>query len=185
MDIFLMLSGLIFWGVGLATLVAIALVLRLGRRSSRKTLGIWLVVVSLPMCLVLGALFFVYSPVDHTDEKTLRDAYTFEFSEYPSADITLLNSRQMEGVSGFAWMSFKASPETIDRIIAPFAPSDAAEFAKASQETDVPKWWKPEPDGVHAYYSKENWSLHHQLSQALIGVNRQTGLVYFYRWGFD
>lgn len=185
MNIVLLFAGIILWGVGFATLVAIVLMLRLGRRSSWKARGIWLVVVSMPMCLILGSLVFLDGPVDQISEKDLRDAYTFEFSEYPSTDITLLNSRQMEGESGFAWMAFKASQETIDRIIAPFAPSDAAEFTKALHETDVPEWWKPESDGVHAYYRKENWSLHHRLSQALIGVNRQAGLVYFYRWGFD
>ncbi len=184
--IFIIAGGLILLAVGVITFVALVIVLlTAGRRSGGATL-LWASLCALPVTVLVLLFSWWLGPADLTSPKALATAYKTEFGTYPPADVADIQARQVVvGDSGGAWLRFRASKTTIDGLLTKFTTSDRAAFSRAGQGGNVPGWWKPEADHVDTFYKAEHWSHNFRYSAAWLGLNRETGVVYFSHSGFD
>lgn len=186
MNLFVILAGLVFLGTAVATLVAVIVVLcGIKKRSGRATLlrlGLCLV----PLAACFAAVSWLFGPADYDSPQDLIDAYQTEFGELPPGDVTGLEARQIAvGDCGAAWLQFRASSGTIDRLLSRFSASDRATFSQAADGANVPSWWTPDADGIELFYTAEGWSKDWSNSTAYVGVDRAKGILYFHHIGID
>lgn len=184
MPLFPILAGFLFLGIAIATVVVvIVLLLGANKRSSGATL-LRLFLCSLPMgaCMLLISWFF--GPVDYESPADLAGAYQAEFHELPPADVTNIEARQIVvGDSGAAWLRFRASSETIERLLLRFSESDKRTFMEAAGQ--APAWWTPKADKVEFFFSADHWSKDWSRSTAYAAVDRTKGVMYFHHEASD
>lgn len=184
MPLFPLLAGFLFLGIAIATFVVVIIVL-LGanKRSSGATL-LQLLMCSLPMgaCILLISWFF--GPVDYESPADLAGAYQTEFHELPPADVADIKARQVVvGDSGAAWLRFRASSQTIEKLLLRFSRSDKRTFMRATGQ--APAWWNPDADNAELFYLSEHWSGHWSRSTAYAAVDQKKRVMYFHHEASD
>jgi hypothetical protein len=169
----------LFVSVGAGTLVAIVSIFWHSWRKPWRTLGFRLLLSLLPIAALIWFTIRAFGPVDYTSERNLKEVYHMEIGEYPASDVTQIRCRQTAFAdSGETWLSFRASPQTIDKLINRFTSTDAASFAQAGYAPDAPEWWKPEADGISTFFRAENLSRSFSSSWAYLGVDQHRSIVY-------
>ena len=186
MNIFVILAGLVFFGIAVATFVAVIVVLLgIKKRSGRATfirLGLCL----LPLVGYLAAVSWLFGPVDYHSQQDLIAAYRTEFGELPPNDVSGIEARQIVVAdSGAAWLRFRASSGTIDNLLSRFSASDRGTFSQAAHGANVPSWWTPDSDKIALFYTADGWSKNWSHSTAYVGVDRAKGILYFHHSGID
>jgi hypothetical protein len=186
MNLFVILAGLVFLGIAVATLVAIIGVLcGIKKRPGRATL-LRLGLCPLPLVACFAAVSWVFGPADYDSPQDLIAAYQTEFGELPPGDVSDLEARQIAvGDSGAAWLRFRASSATIDRLLSRFAVSDQATFSQGADGANAPSWWTPDSDKIELFYTADGWSKDWSHSTAYVGVDRDKGILYFHHSGVD
>jgi len=181
-NLFALLAGLVFLVVGAATLGAL-LVVALGMRRRPWRATAWRAgVCLLPMICVMLLYVWIMGPVDYTSPQDLKEAYHTEFGSDPPPDVTDFQVRvAVLGDWWGAWHRFRAAGATIDSLITKFEPTDRQSFSDAIGTGSMPGWWRPDADGVDAYYVAHQWRSESGHSEAYLGINRAKGVVYFYR----
>ncbi len=155
------------------------------RRKSRGwSLVVILVAIFAAICVFFGLSLLRYAPYDPSSEVALKNAYKADFGTLPPAGVTVLKARQIiVGDAGGQWLLLKASPQEIERHIAMgFKKLDAIPDAFDGRAgPNAPKWWQPPTDGLETYENK-NWRKDGGWlrSEAVIGVDRGSGLIWFH-----
>ena len=186
MNIFVILAGLLFLGIAIATLVAIIIVLcGIKKRSGRATLfrlGLCL----LPLAAYVACVAWLFGPADYHSPQDLSAAYRTEFGVLPPSDVAGIEARQIVvGDSGAAWLRFHASSQTIDSILSRFKESDSRTFSQAARGANVPSWWTPDADKIVLFFTADGWSKDWSDSTAYVGVDRAKSILYFHHSGID
>ncbi|HBJ82690.1 MAG TPA: hypothetical protein DDZ88_02220 [Verrucomicrobiales bacterium] len=141
----------------------------------------------MPGIIAVGLFAGIFGPLDISGPEGLRGAYRFEFGEEPTKDVTMIQCRQVVvGDAGAAWLTFHASPETVDRLLRKkFVASDSATFQTSGEGGNCPSWWQPDADSMKQFYKAEGWSQHFRVSEAFLAHDREKRIVYFHHSGFD
>jgi len=186
MNIFFILASFLLLGLGVATLVAMIVVLcGIAKRSGTATL-LRLGLCLLPLAAYFACVFWFFGPVDYHSPQDLAAAYQTEFGVPPPSDVAGIEARQIVvGDSGAAWLRFSASSQTINSILSRFKESDGVTFSRAAYGSNVPNWWMPDSDKIVLFFIADGWSKHWGYSTAYVGVDRAKSILYFHHSGAD
>lgn len=186
MNLFVLIASLITVPVMLATLVAWVCIFWFERKTSWKSQLVKVGLATIPLALCMWACAVVFGPLDITESEALHNAYETALGWPPSSDVKELRCRvSVVGDSGAEWMTFQASPETVDRLLGRFSVINSAEFLEASGGGGAPSWWRPKKADLIAFYRAEGWSPHFSNSTAYLAHDRAKRVVYYHHSGFD
>lgn len=177
---FILFAALIIFCAGIFITISTAAWVSRKSRTRPLALRVFFVLLTILPLVFLGNFLWNWNgPRDWTDARALVGAYQTEFGKPPSADVSEIKSRQIViGDSARAWLSFKASPETISKLLERFTPSDKGTFDNAKLG-ETPPWWKPEDSKLVSFYTSDGWSTNFAHSRALLGIDASKQIVYF------
>ena len=170
--LFLAVVCVVLYGLFLGAWVAALYLFRLRRKPL-------LSLMSLP---VFVALLVGYSWHQTRPSKVFERSFGFA----PPADVTALRSYQFVlGDSGVVYLRFRASPATVQRIVARgLRPVGTAVDGPASTNATPPDWWQPPPTTQAAYvgnFGGRNFA----SEEEYVVYDPATGEVYFRFVGID
>ena len=183
MGLMSMFLGVIIAGIFVLGLIVLIIACLMRQwKVAKWTIAIAGTAVLLAVVGSAALIYFVWRPYDPTSEADLKDAYRADFGVPPPAGITVLKARQVVvGDAGGQWLLLKASPEEIERHIAkgftamPQIPNDFNGNAGAN----APPWWAP-PVSRLKFYENMKWTpLPASSSTAAMGVDSDSGLIWF------
>lgn len=186
MNLFILIAGLLMAPVLLATLVGWICIFWFERKKSWKSRLAKVGLATVPFAFCMWAYAVVFGPLDITEPQALRNAYETALGSPPASDVTDLRCRvSVVGDAGAEWMTFQASPETVDRLLGRYSVISSAEFLDASDGGGAPSWWRPKKADLIAFYRAEGWSPHFSNSTAYVAHDRAKRVVYYHHSGFD
>ncbi|WP_035612135.1 hypothetical protein [Haloferula sp. BvORR071] len=166
--------------------VAGVLALWFGRKKSWMARGLMLLACYIPAALGIVAISSLFGSTDLSDPADLRDAYHTEFAEDPPPDVSTIQCRHSSAADTMsAWLRFQASPQTVDKLLRRFTPSDRLDFDDSSVGDNVPPWWQPDKESMVYFYRAEKWRSDFGGSVAVLAHDAAKGLVYFHHTGVD
>lgn len=189
---------LVFWlilaGGFIGLWVGAFLLLRYGRKKGSKPLSLFGGISSVLLSLI--GLYFIWTiaiGLVRITNPTVIFARSFGFK--PTSDVTEIKSSYWYFAdTGLTYLKFKASPETLQRIIArglkETTESNFNNLLASGLSKSAPKWWMPFEGTPSQFFSAERKpeTLEHQdfaSETEVLSYNPTTGIAYYCFNGID
>ncbi|HMN04824.1 MAG TPA: hypothetical protein PKD45_03785 [Flavobacteriales bacterium] len=139
-------------------------------------------IVAIAGIVLLAGCWGSYEP---TAPEELARGFEFELHQPITPEVQGLRIKRVHVGDGVgSWVKFEATPEMVARLVKDFFPSERKTFDTGKDGANVPKWWRPDEDGMAVFYYAEKWEKGcSTFSFAYLAHDAAKQIVYFHHSG--